>query len=404
MLAPNPYFPPFSKKEYNRRYRALRAGMKKENLDCLVVYGTTPLGGNDTGHINTQYLSNFATVGHNYAVLPIKEHPTYHLSLEFHVPNAKDIGAIEDVRAGFQLELHVADRLREIGIKKGDKIGIVGPSFHHMMPVTIPYEHYSHFLNEFPGIEFENVSEWYETIRSLKSKEELELIERAARITDICHEALVHATRPGVSHADVRRVAEEVSFAHRANYCMLHLSSFPMDNQTFIYPDFWPTDRKFKAGDLVMTECPIGYGMYYTKIMGTYFVGEPTKEYRDMFELAAKVYDNVVENLKPGMTGRDIDAFTLPIKEAGYTSAGLVSGWSNYNSLPFVGQTDPNFPQPQSEYHLNFEFKPGFCAQVMAYPISSLFHALWVGSTALVTEDGCRRLNQYPVTEIRVAE
>ncbi|MCP4750076.1 MAG: aminopeptidase P family protein [Proteobacteria bacterium] len=403
MLAPNPYFPPFSRKEFNRRYRVLRAEMKKKDLDCLVVWGAIPLGGNDTGQINAQYLSNFAAVGNSYVVLPKKEDPTLHLSLEFHIPNARDIGAIDDVRAGFRVELHVADRLKEIEIRKGGRVGIVGASFHHMMPCTLPYEHYTHLLETFPGVEFENVSEWYEGIRAIKSEEEIRLIERAATISDICHEAVVHATRPGVSHADVRRVAEEVSFVHKANYCMLHMSSFSMENQTFIYPDFWPTDKTFKAGDLVMTEVPIGYGMYYTKIMGTYFVGEPTKEYRDMFELAAKVHDSVIENLKPGMTGGDVDQFALPIKEAGYTSAGLVSGWSNYNSLPFVGQTEPDFPQAQTRNHLDFEFKPGFCAQVMAYPISPEFHALWIGSTSVMTPDGLRRLNAYPVNEIRVA-
>lgn len=402
MLSSNHYFPPFSRNEFDRRYRALREGMKETGLDCLVVYGATPLGGNDVGQINAQYLSNFAAVGNTYVVLPLTEDPTLHLLLQFHIPNARDIGAIDDVRAGYQIERHVADRLKEIGIDK-HRIGVVGPSFHHMMPSTLPYEHYTHFLAEFPNAEFINVSEWYESIRALKSEEEIRLLERAAELTDICHEAVVHATRPGVSHADVRRVAEDVSAIFKANYCMLHMSSFPMANQTHMYPDFWPTDRKFEAGDLVMTEVPIGYGMYYTKIMGTYFVGEPTREYRDMFELAAKVHDDVIENLKPGMKGRDVTAFTTPIKEAGFMTSGLVSGWSNYNSGPFVGQTHPDFPEAESEAHLDWEFKPGFCAQVMAYPISQAFKGLWIGDTCVFTETGLRRLNKYAVNQIRVA-
>ena len=73
MLAPNHYFPPFSKEEYERRYRILRQAMEEDGLDCLIVYGTTPLGGNDTGQINAQYLSNFAAVGHTYVVFPVKE-------------------------------------------------------------------------------------------------------------------------------------------------------------------------------------------------------------------------------------------------------------------------------------------------------------------------------------------
>jgi hypothetical protein len=71
MLAPNHYFPPFSEQEYQRRYTVLSEAMKEAGLDCLVIYGATPLVGNDTGQINAQYLSNFAGVGHTYVVFPV---------------------------------------------------------------------------------------------------------------------------------------------------------------------------------------------------------------------------------------------------------------------------------------------------------------------------------------------
>ena len=403
MLAPNPYFPPFSEEEYARRYSVLRAAMKEDELDCLVVYGATSLGGNDTGQINAQYLSNFAAVGHSYVVFPVKEHPTLHIGLGFHIPNAMDISIIQDVRAGARLELTVAQRLNELDIKKG-RIGIVGPNVSYFMPSTLPYEHYTHLLNEFPGVEFVNVSEWYENIRSIKSQEELKLVQRAAGLTDLCHEELFYATKPGARHSDIRRVVEEVSFMHRGNYCMMHLSSMPTVNQPWPYPDFWPTDRKVEAGDLVMTEVPIGYGMYYTKIMGSFFVGEPSKEYRKLFELAASVHDTVIDELKVGMKGSDVDQYVEPIREAGYNCAGLVSGWCNYNGPPMVGQTNKEFPAPPLLSHMDLVFKPGLCVIVMAYPIApDMKKGLWVGSTCVFTEDGLKRLNKYPVNELRVA-
>ena len=404
MLAPNPYFPPFSHEEYMRRYEVLRQEMAKAELDCLIVYGATPLGGNDTGQINAQYLSNFAAVGHTYVVFHRSEDPTLHLALDFHIPNARDIGVIQDVRSGGAFIEHgVATRLKELDINYS-RVGIVGPSVSYFMPCTLPYEHYVYFQREFPDTEFVNVHEWYENIRSIKSAEEIELLERSAALTDLCHEEIFFATRPGAAHADIRRVAEQLSFTHRANYCMLHMSSMPTADQPWPYPDFWPTDRKVADGDLVMTEVPIGYGMYYTKIMGSFFVGEPSQEYKNMFELAASVHDTVINELKPGMKGSDVDQFAAPIKEAGYVTSGLVSGWSNYNGPPFVGQTHPDFPRPPIQSHLDLEFKPGLCVQVMAYPIApDLKKGLWVGSTCVFTETGLRRLNKYPVNQLRVA-
>jgi Xaa-Pro aminopeptidase len=376
--------------------------MKEAGLDCLVVYGSTPLGGNDTGQINAQYLSNFAGVGHTYVVFPVKEAPTLHIGVPLHARNAMDISPIQDVRGGIELEVTVSARLKELGLDKGN-IGIVGAAVNFFMPSTIPYEHHMRLTKDFPNAHFQDVSEWYEAIRSIKSDEEIELVERAAALNDLCHEEMFHATRPGMSHADLRRIVEQVAFMHKGNHCMMHLSSWPMSNQDWPYPDFWPTDRTVGADHLVMSEMPVGYGMYYTKIMGTYFLGEPTREYRDMFELAASVHDRVIRELKPGMKGSDVDKYVEPFREAGYISASLVSGWCNYNSLPFVGQTNPDFPEKPRQSHLDYVFKPGLCVQVMAYPIASdLQKGLWVGSTCLFTRDGLRELNTYPVRQLRV--
>ena len=402
MLAPNHYFPPLSKAEFERRYRTLQQAMKKQKLDALIVYGATHLGGNDTGSVNAQYLSNFAGVGHTYVLLPQKEEATLIIGMDLHQQNARDIGYIQDVRCGIHLEHVLAARIKELGLKKA-RLGVVGSSVSFFMPCTIPYEHHLHLQQELPQAELVNAHEWYEFIRSIKSPEEIKLLERAAALNDLCHEEIVHATRPGMSHTDLRRVVEQVSWLHKGNHCMMHLSSWPMSKQSWPYPDFWPTDRKVKNRSLVMTEMPVGYGMYYTKIMGTYFVGRPTKEYREMFELAAEVHQTMVRELKPGMKGSDVDQFAEPLAQAGYTAAGLVSGWSNYNGPPFVGQTNKDFPHPQRPSHLDMVFKPGLCVQVMAYPIApDLSRAIWIGNTCVFTENGLRELNRYPVRELRV--
>ena len=79
---------------------------------------------------------------------------------------------IEDVQAGDRNEIGIGQKLKELGLEKG-RIGIVGTGPSFFRPCTIPYEHYTHFLNEFPQAEFEDVTEWYEMIRSIKSPEEI---------------------------------------------------------------------------------------------------------------------------------------------------------------------------------------------------------------------------------------
>lgn len=402
MLASNHYFPPFSEAEYRRRYSVLSGEMKKAGLDCLIVYGAVSLGGNDSGQVNAQYLSNFAGVGSTYVVFPAGDAPTLHINVPLHAQNARDIGFIQDVRGAAHLEFSICERLKELKMDNAT-IGIVGPGVTHFMPSTIPYEHHMCLQGAFPNAKLKNVSEWYEAIRSIKSAEELELVEKAAALNDLCHEEMYKATKPGMSHADLRRIVEEVSFKHKGNYCMMHLSSWPTAVPHWPYPDFWPTDRTVEKDHMVMSEMPVGYGMYYTKLMATYFTGEPTKQYRGLFELAASVHKQVISELKPGMKGSDVDRFMAPFRQVGLMASHLVSGWCNYNSLPFVGQTNPEFPSKQAQSHLDYVFKPGLCVQVMAYPIIPGFQGgLWVGSTCVFTETGLRELNKYPVRELRV--
>ena len=115
--------------------------------------------------------------------------------MPLHAQNARAISPIQDVRAGVELEVTVSARLKELGLDKG-RIGLVGPAVNYFLPITVPYEHYKRVVEDFPEAQFLDVSEWYECIRSIKSAEEIALIERAAALTDLCHEEVVHATRP----------------------------------------------------------------------------------------------------------------------------------------------------------------------------------------------------------------
>ncbi len=101
----NDFFPTFSEKEFERRRKMIRASMQDQGLDCLIIYGAYGYAGNDTGQVNAVYLSNYASVAHSYIVFPLKEDPTLIISTAFHIPNAKDISAIQDIRASRAYEI-----------------------------------------------------------------------------------------------------------------------------------------------------------------------------------------------------------------------------------------------------------------------------------------------------------
>ena len=94
--------------------------MKEKGLDALIVYGAYHWGGTDTGQVNAVYLSNYTAIPHSYVVLPLEADPTLFISFAYHITNAKDCAAIEDVRvAGFDLITGVGNRLKELKLEKG---------------------------------------------------------------------------------------------------------------------------------------------------------------------------------------------------------------------------------------------------------------------------------------------
>ena len=406
MLTPNDHFPPFSAEEYERRRKTIRAFMKEKGLHCLIVYGAYHWGGTDTGQVNAVYLSNYAAIPHSYVVLPLEESPSLFICFGLHSTNARECGAIEDVRVGgFDLISSVGERLKELGLEKG-RIGIVGP-LPSWWTHTIPMEHHAHLSKMFPNAEFETVSDWYEGFRLVKSEEEISRMEKAGILTDLAHEEVFQATRVGVRHSDLRLIIEGVAGRLGGRYPFSHIGSTSMANPDRYYPDFYPTHQTIKAGDVVMTEIALGYGLYFGKIWGTYFMGEPTKEYRELFEVAVSVHDRTIRELKPGMKGREVSQFLAPFKEAGYMNGvALVEGWSTYNHFPHAGSVDD---RPSSDIvkssDADFVFQPGHCLTVIAFPIiPGTKKGLWVGTTCVMTKDGLKKLHAYPVNKLRTID
>ncbi|MFC1579674.1 M24 family metallopeptidase [Thermodesulfobacteriota bacterium] len=406
MPTENDYFPVFSDQEYERRYTMIRAAMAEKGLDCLIIYGAYSWGGTDTGQTNAVYLSNYAPVVHSYVVVPLGEEPTLVLSFALHVPNAKDCSVIDDVRAGgFDLIPAVGERLNELGLQKGN-LGIVGP-LPSWWTSTIPVEHHQYLTQTFPEARFQTVTEWYEHLRIVKSDEEIKLMEKAGVLTDLAHEEIFLATRAGVRHTDLRQIIEGVAGRFGGKYPFSHVGSTSMKNPERYYPDFYPTHRTIEAGDVVMTEVALGYGLYFGKIWGTYFMGEPTEEYRTLFEIAAKVCDRAVAEIKPGMKGSDVAQWVVPIQEAGYVNAvPLVTGWSAYNHAPHAGAIEGSpAANMVKASDLDFEFKPGHTVSIVAFPVTpDMKKGLWIGTTCAFTKDGLKNLHAYPMNTLRVVE
>ena len=391
----NPWQPGFSKDEYLERYSRLRHEMQLRSLDCLLIYGTGVFFGSDPGSPNVMYLAGYPPAIGGYLVFPRVGDPTLVIFAGNHLANAKDLSVVTDIRAGRDIAAVAVARMRELSLE-GGRIGLVG-NFGWTL-ASVPVEHHRTFTVAFPDASFENVTDWYEGTRLMKSPEEVRLMEKAAAICDAAQEHVRRLARPGAVDIDIQNAAQ--AFVHRkgARTAFGHIQPTPMTNPSMDYPSFYPIGRVFQTGDAVLTEFTAGVGGYLGKLFATMFLGEPTRPYREMFGLAADTYHLLHERVRSGMRVREVRQFMAArATGSGYESTYMFSGWSNYNTPPAY---NPRADDPE----LELELRPGLCFSVVGWTRTNDHSAgVWIGDTSIMTDAGLRNLHAYPADDINHA-
>lgn len=392
----NDFFPPFSRTEMTDRWQRCAAMMEAQGYDALVLWGGFGVVfGAPAGQTNLSWLTNYAPCIQGYAVIGRDGVPTIVMRLGHHAVNARLITFVEDIRANYSVAQGAAERVAELGAAKG-RIGIVGP--HVGFPqtrITVPVEHRDILTEALPEAEFADASDDFESLRRVRSGEELDLLRRAGAFCDSVYRDVIDATKPGVTCTELRRIVNIRCAEEGATYVFCHLGAQPMANPADNYPDFYPIDRPVAPGDALMTELCLGYGTYWGKIWGSWFCGEPTDAYARMHDDAVAAHDAVADSLKPGLRAADLDAHAEALAGKGYElHYPLVNGWSAINHIPRAGAIAGTRQGGQVEAFRDWEFTAGETYTLVAWVGEpGTKRGLWAGSAGAIGAEGFERFN-----------
>jgi Xaa-Pro dipeptidase len=67
-----------------------------------------------------------------------------------------------------------------------------------------------------------------------------------------------------------------------------------------------PSSRRLEAGDLVVVDFALSYEGYHCDMTRTYCVGDPSQEQRDLWERLLELHLQVVDRVRPGVTGEEL--------------------------------------------------------------------------------------------------
>ena len=298
-ISPEHPFPRFSEQEISRRYAAVRRQMEKLDLDILIVAGTSARWNEKNANIRyfTEWADRESTV--DYLLIPRESEPTLFIWLGIRLFNAKLASSIRDIRGAHPNQAEaLVDRIKELGAESG-KIGIDGYDRY----IFIPHNHFLKLQEGLPKAHLQNVTGIVESLRAIKSQEEIGFLQKACELADRACYAVADLLKPGMKDYEVYAIIENAILSGGGEAPLLTLvASTSMENPTLPFPNIHPSGRVIKSGDVVLTEISAKYGGYWGQVQKPFSIGNPSERYLELIKVNRELYRIISEALHPGNT------------------------------------------------------------------------------------------------------
>jgi methionyl aminopeptidase len=151
---------------------------------------------------------------------------------------------------------------------------------------------------------------------TLKSERELALMREAGHIVALAHEAVREAIKPGISTAELDKIAYDVITSNGATPSFLNYNGYPATicasvNEVVIHGI--PSKKTIlKDGDIISVDIGACYKGYHGDCAKTFFVGSVSEEKRQLVEVTTQ---SLYEGLKFARPGNRLSDISHAIEE-----------------------------------------------------------------------------------------
>ena len=153
--------------------------------------------------------------------------------------------------------------------------------------------------------EIEDCSEALRAMRAVKQPAELDLLQRAAELTDQVTEAIFSELRAGLTE---REVATRLNALINETGSGLAFGSLVQAGPNSALPHLPPGERVLGAGDLVLLDFGVRHHGYNADTTRMAVVGEPDAEQRRVHQAVLDAHDRAIEAIRAGVTCGEVDA------------------------------------------------------------------------------------------------
>jgi len=301
-----------STQELERRWKAVREAMEAEGIDFLIMQNTNQfLGGYVKWFTDVPAFNGYPTS----VIFPREDEmtvinigPKMDPESRFTDLSTKD-WALRGVKNRFTApyfpSLHYTKTLdAELVVEllrpmKDIKVGFIALGH-------IPAPFHDHIRTHLTNATFTDATDLVDSIKAVKSEEELALIRRTAEIQDIAMEKAFSSIRPGMRDSEIMALAQYTVQNLGSEQQLIMAGSAPLGTPCPMLKRHF-MNREIKKGDQFTLMIEVnGPGGLYAELGRTCVLGKATEELLEACEVAKEAQRITIDLLKPGADPKDI--------------------------------------------------------------------------------------------------
>ncbi|MFC1533392.1 M24 family metallopeptidase [Thermodesulfobacteriota bacterium] len=364
-----------SKQEFERRYGLIRERMENDDLDCILIVGLS----DDFNRGNIRYITGSGRGG--CCIFPVEGPPIFLIApIQSASPKLPRLMAAIDLLDLREAAIPEEQALIELSrLSNGNKVGVVG-----MACMSAPM--HRSVTEEF-GDRLVDSMEIFESLRVIKSEEEIEKTRTAASIADHVYTRLREMIQPGLGehkiYGEVKKIIYEMGCEYSFDLIDAAGSSMNMS--------FFPTEDKLEASGTLFMEITPAYEGYYAQLPVTLPVGTYSNNPQKMVSAWARADKTAQKILRPGTKVSDLyHTLVNSIQESGFKSPYRPGHSIGLEVLDFWSITESN----------TRILKPGMTIAVHPSVLQEMGgDGCGMGYTYLITDRGADRLSKVDLAE-----
>src|SRR5215471_4700833 len=271
----------------------LRNAMKKAGYDALVAFSQ------DNVTYTAGFLEPSQASNRFRRTITILAGDTFAAQIVVNVEEnlARQRSRFSDIRAYNQFTQDPADVLADALTEAGVGSGQIAIELDYM-----PAQDYIRLRERLPRAKFVPCRELYFNSRMVKTDEEIAVLEKVGRLTDMVIGEVLRQVRPGMTEKSVAQIIGNMMLEGGCDGLKCQVGSGVRSGIT----NCTPTDKAFEKGDIVRVEVLGDMKHYRSNVTRTAVLGTPTDEQSGIWDVMIGARETCKSMLKPGTAVADL--------------------------------------------------------------------------------------------------